>query len=130
MRWGASREEFVRPVHWVVVMLGQHQDFGTVMGLETGNTTRGHRFHCDRALALEKPEDYASVLENAHVIASFDERKARIEELINDNKWVHAATPKLCTARPPCRVHSAWLTHSRRAPARTAPPFLAGSCCS
>ena len=56
--------------------------------------------------------------------------KARIEELINDNKWVHAATPKLCTARPPCRVRSAWLTHSRRAPVRTAPPFLAGSCCS
>ena len=45
MRWGASREEFVRPVHWVVAMLGQDCDHGEILGLATGNTTRGHRFH-------------------------------------------------------------------------------------
>ena len=45
MRWGASREEFVRPVHWVVAMLGQDCDHGEILGLPTGNTTRGHRFH-------------------------------------------------------------------------------------
>ena len=36
MRWGASRIEFVRPVHWVVAMLGQDCEHGEVLGLPVG----------------------------------------------------------------------------------------------
>lgn len=43
MRWGASRVEFVRPVHWVVAMLGNRFDHGEVLGLTTGNTTYGRQ---------------------------------------------------------------------------------------
>ncbi|MDO8860080.1 glycine--tRNA ligase subunit beta [Haliea sp. E1-2-M8] len=78
MRWGASRVEFVRPVHWVVAMLGQDCDHGEILGLATGNTTRGHRFHCSGSITLRRPEDYARVLTEAHVIASFDERRDMI----------------------------------------------------
>lgn len=45
MRWGDRSEEFVRPVHWVCLLLGTESIAGTVMGLPTETRTRGHRFH-------------------------------------------------------------------------------------
>ena len=78
MRWGASRVEFVRPVHWVVAMLGSDCDHGEVLGLATGNTTRGHRFHSSGDIMLKRPEDYPGALANAKVVANFDERREMI----------------------------------------------------
>lgn len=82
MRWGARREEFVRPVHWIVAMLGTDTDHGEILGLPTGNTTRGHRFHSTGDITLDRPEEYASKLKDAHVIASFEERRALIKEQV------------------------------------------------
>ncbi len=82
MRWGASRVEFVRPVHWVVAMLGQESDHGQVLGLPTGNSTRGHRFHSSGEISLQRPEDYPSALADAYVIADFDQRRQMIREQV------------------------------------------------
>ncbi|MFT4613021.1 MAG: glycyl-tRNA synthetase beta chain [Bacteroidia bacterium] len=82
MRWGASREEFVRPVHWIVAMLGTNTDHGEIMGLATGNTTRGHRFHSEGFLAIERPEQYEAVLANAKVVANFEQRQHMIREQV------------------------------------------------
>ena len=82
MRWGASRVEFVRPVHWVVAMLGSDADHGKVLGLSTGNTTRGHRFHSSGDIVLERPEDYAGALLEAKVVADFEQRQEMIREQV------------------------------------------------
>jgi glycyl-tRNA synthetase beta chain len=82
MRWGASRVEFVRPVHWIVAMLGTESSFGEVLGLPTGNTTRGHRFHSAGDIELQRPEDYEDALADARVVASFDRRKQMIREQV------------------------------------------------
>ncbi len=82
MRWGASRVEFVRPVHWVVAMLGTDCNHGEILGLPTGNVTRGHRFHSARDITLQRPEDYPGLLAEARVIASFEERQAMIREQV------------------------------------------------
>lgn len=82
MRWGASRVEFVRPVHWVVAILGDTFDHGEILGMATGNTTRGHRFHSRGDITLQRPEDYAEVLARAKVIAGFEQRKAMICEQV------------------------------------------------
>ena len=82
MRWGASRVEFVRPVHWVVAMLGQASDFGAVLGLPTGNVTRGHRFHSEGDIVLERPEDYEQALADAKVVASFEQRQQMIRDQV------------------------------------------------
>ncbi len=82
MRWGASREEFVRPVHWVVAMLGQDSDHGEILGLATGNTTRGHRFHSSGAITLDRPQDYESTLSAAKVVASFERRQQIIRQQV------------------------------------------------
>jgi glycyl-tRNA synthetase beta chain len=82
MRWGASRGEFVRPVHWVVAMLGQDCDHGEILGLPTGNTTRGHRFHSSGTITLQRPEDYAAALAEARVVADFEQRQQMIREQV------------------------------------------------
>ncbi len=82
MRWGASRTEFVRPVHWVVSMLGEQYGHGDVLGLPSGNVTRGHRFLGAGEITLARPEDYVARLAEARVIASFDERQSSIREQV------------------------------------------------
>ncbi|MBX2808059.1 MAG: glycine--tRNA ligase subunit beta [Cellvibrionaceae bacterium] len=81
MRWGSNRTEFVRPVHWLVMLYGGDVVDAEVLGLRAGRHTRGHRFHCDRALSLDVAGDYAELLQKtAYVIADFDARKALIRE--------------------------------------------------
>ena len=82
MRWGASRIEFVRPVHWIVVMLGQDCDHGEILGLPTGNITYGHRFHSHGPLEIDQPENYADVLLDAKVVANYDLRQTMIRDQI------------------------------------------------
>ena len=47
MRWGSNETEFVRPAHWLVIMHGEKILDATILGLKSGNTTQGHRFHAD-----------------------------------------------------------------------------------
>ncbi len=76
MRWGAHRTEFVRPVHWLVLLYGNKVIDTPVMGLTPGNQTRGHRFHCPKTLIVPTPNDYEVVLrEEGRVIANFEERR-------------------------------------------------------
>lgn len=84
MRWGACREEFVRPVHWVVMLLGESVVETSVMGLTAGNTSRGHRFHSEGDVVITSPADYQEVLREAHVIADFSERRALISQGVTE----------------------------------------------
>jgi glycyl-tRNA synthetase beta chain len=92
MRWGASRVEFVRPVHWVVAMLGEAADFGEVLGLPTGNTTLGHRFHSEGPLVLSRPEDYEQTLADAKVVACFEKRQEMIRDQVDTEASALEAT--------------------------------------
>ncbi|MEP0201092.1 MAG: glycine--tRNA ligase subunit beta [Halioglobus sp.] len=82
MRWGASRAEFVRPVHWIVAMLGRDTDHGEILGISTGNQTRGHRFHSAGPITIASPEQYRETLANAKVVASFEERQTIIRDQV------------------------------------------------
>lgn len=83
MRWGASRAEFVRPIHWVSMLFGNTALSGDIMGLAIGGSTRGHRFHANRELPLNKASDYETVLrEEGKVIASFDIRRQMIRDQV------------------------------------------------
>ena len=90
MRWGASKVEFVRPVHWVIAMLGDNHDHGDILGLPTGNTTRGHRFHSSGDITLARPEDYSAALAEARVVAGFEQRR----QMIRDQVEVEASALK------------------------------------
>lgn len=82
MRWGSRTEEFVRPVHWVILLFGNDIVPGRVMGQQAGRDTRGHRFHHPSTIAIHQPQDYAGILkQTGYVIADFAERKEIIENL-------------------------------------------------
>lgn len=79
MRWGASRTEFVRPVKWVVMLLGDQVIECDILGLKAGRNTRGHRFHYNHEITLSQANEYLENLESVgHVIADFEERREKI----------------------------------------------------
>jgi len=82
MRWGSRDVEFVRPAHWLVMLLGDAVVPAEILGLQSGRQTRGHRFMSDGAIELGSPADYLPALAGAgHVLPDFLERRGRIREL-------------------------------------------------
>jgi glycyl-tRNA synthetase beta chain len=82
MRWGNRDLEFVRPVHWVVMLLGPDVVPGEILGLPTGRKTRGHRFHAAAPIDLKVPGDYVSALKGAGcVLADFMERRQQVARI-------------------------------------------------
>lgn len=85
MRWGDNDMEFVRPVHWVVLMHGNRVIDAQVMGLKTGATTVGHRFHSTGKLTLKFASEYKETLRTqGFVLADFEERKQKIKQQVID----------------------------------------------
>jgi glycyl-tRNA synthetase beta chain len=83
MRWGSSDAEFVRPVHWLVMLLGNEVVPARILDTDSGNSTRGHRFHAPQPLAIDAPAHYAALLrERGHVLADFAERRERIRSQV------------------------------------------------
>lgn len=78
MRSGSDRHEFVRPVHWVVLMSDDVVIEATIQGHKTGNQSRGHRYHSPDFFEIDHAEHYENLLKNHHVIADFDQRQADI----------------------------------------------------
>ena len=76
MRWGDGDEEFIRPVHWVVMLHGKRVVRASLFGLRSGRRSSGHRFMGQARLSLEAAGDYAARLrDEGRVIASFAERR-------------------------------------------------------
>jgi glycyl-tRNA synthetase beta chain len=83
MRWGNKNEEFVRPVHWVVLMHGANVIDAQIMGLQTSNVTFGHRFHAKGEIKLSVANEYKQkLLSEGFVIADFEERKQNIKQQV------------------------------------------------
>jgi len=83
MRWGERSDEFVRPVRWLVAMIGDEVVDAEAFGIVAGRETRGHRFHAPQALQIPTAADYPQILASqGWVIAGFDARRARIRELV------------------------------------------------
>ena len=83
MRWGDSDAEFVRPVHWLVLMHGDEVVAGEVLGIPSGNLTRGHRFHSAGDIVIASPGEYVETLRaKGHVLVDFAERRKLIVESV------------------------------------------------
>jgi glycyl-tRNA synthetase beta chain len=84
MRWGASNAEFVRPVHWLVLLYGADVIPARVLDTDAGRTTRGHRFMAPGALSLARPAEYEATLrDSGKVVADFAARRALIREQVS-----------------------------------------------
>ena len=78
MHWGNSDIEFIRPVHWVVMLFGDDVIHTEILGKKTGRITHGHRFHAPQAIEIKSPDEYERKLEEAFVIVDFEKRKNKI----------------------------------------------------
>ncbi len=92
MRWGASRVEFSRPVHWLVALYGDAVIDADILGVTAGRETRGHRFHAPASIALAHADDYLDALEEAYVLADRQRRRERIREQVLAEAEVQEAT--------------------------------------
>lgn len=83
MRWGAESAEFVRPVHWVIMLHGKTIIDGEVLGVAAGRESQGHRFMSAGAVTLQSADDYPGLLESkGHVIADFGVRRQNIADAV------------------------------------------------
>ncbi|MCK5093033.1 MAG: glycine--tRNA ligase subunit beta [Gammaproteobacteria bacterium] len=79
MRWSDLDVQFVRPVHWAVILFGDEVIDAEVLSVKSGRETRGHRFHHPENIYIGEPAAYEPVLETqGHVVADFDDRREAI----------------------------------------------------
>ncbi|HEB55379.1 MAG TPA: glycine--tRNA ligase subunit beta [Gammaproteobacteria bacterium] len=79
MRWGRLETQFVRPVHWVVLLFGDTVIEAEILGIQSQRETFGHRFHHPQAISIPTPVDYEVLLESSgKVIADFDRRRQTV----------------------------------------------------
>ena len=84
MRWGAGDAEFVRPVHWIVLLHGEDVIDASVMNIAAGRESRGHRFHSSGPISIAAPDDYLDTLEkDGFVIADFARRRQMVSDGVN-----------------------------------------------
>jgi len=82
MRWGASDAEFVRPVHWLVLLHGAELIPARLLDTDSRSATSGHRFMAPQEFPLAQPADYEATLRVGKVVADFAARRALIHEQV------------------------------------------------
>lgn len=92
MRWGATRTEFVRPVHSAILLYGDEVLPARFFDCEAGRTTLGHRFMGNGTTSINSANDYVEALRKEFVIVNFDERKETIRKQLSEiAKQEHAS---------------------------------------
>ena len=82
MKWGDSDYSFVRPVHWLVVMLDKDVVNANIMGLKSGRESKGLRFQ-DSILKFTHANEYENLMsQKAQILVDFNKRKELIRDQI------------------------------------------------
>jgi len=80
MRWSDLDAEFLRPVHWLVLLHGDKVVPAQILSVKSGRESRGHRFHHPKTVKLKHANEYEAKLKKAFVIADFEARQKRIHD--------------------------------------------------
>ena len=95
-RWGSTHESFVRPVRWLVALLGSEVVPVSFAGVTSGNTTRGHRVLAPGEHVVASADAYEETLERAFVLGA--EQRTRVIregiERVSTELGVRVDTPK------------------------------------
>jgi len=73
MRWADGTIKFVRPIHWILAMLGNKVIQFSIDGINTGHTSRGHRFLAPEPFTIKNVKDYFVEIKNRYVV--FDQKE-------------------------------------------------------
>ncbi len=86
MRWGDREALFVRPVHWLLFLLGEELVPCSLLDTPAGRVTHGHRFHHPEPIRVQVPAEYEGLLqETGRVIAHFDSRREKIRLQVDNS---------------------------------------------
>ena len=78
MRWSDLDYQFVRPAHWLVILLGADVVPAEILGLKSDRMSRGHRFHHPEPVWIAHANDYIDALRAAKVLVNPAERANRV----------------------------------------------------
>jgi glycyl-tRNA synthetase beta chain len=78
MRWSDLNLRFARPIHWILALYGGRTIPFKLENIDSGNTSRGHRFMSPEPFVVENLTDYLKKTKEHFVIASSEERRAII----------------------------------------------------
>ncbi|HIF9236077.1 TPA: glycine--tRNA ligase subunit beta [Photobacterium damselae] len=79
MRWGDKETQFIRPVKTLTMLLGDELVEGTILGVDSARTIRGHRFMGESEFTIDNADQYPAILEErGKVMADYEARKAII----------------------------------------------------
>jgi glycyl-tRNA synthetase beta chain len=85
MRWGSSDIEFVRPVHWLVLLFGPEPIKAGILGVNSDRYTRGHRFHHNESIAIPEPAAYVeTLLQSGMVEVDLEQRRESIRTQVTE----------------------------------------------
>ena len=81
MRWGNGSSRFIRPIHWIVSILGDkvvNFDFASIL---SSNSSEGHRSLCKK-LEIDSVSKYFDRIKDFNIVISYEDRKDRISSMI------------------------------------------------
>ncbi|MBC7106658.1 MAG: glycine--tRNA ligase subunit beta, partial [Firmicutes bacterium] len=82
MRWGDLDFSFIRPIRWLLALLGPEVVPFGIAGLTSGRTTFGHRLLSKGPITVADPDDYFRRMRAAFVLVDPEERRAVIREQV------------------------------------------------
>ncbi len=95
MHWGENTKAFLRPVRWVLMLLGSKVVPGSFFGQDTSHLTYGHRFLTQAPIAIKKADQYEEILSSqGKVVADFERRRELIREQLT--RAAHALHAEVC----------------------------------
>ncbi|MDR3189744.1 MAG: glycine--tRNA ligase subunit beta [Lactobacillaceae bacterium] len=90
MKWGRHKFEYVRPIRWIVALLDDVVIPFDVLGVQTGRTSRGHRFlghDVEIPVALDYEDALATVYVQADAAARKANIRAQVEQIAAEHAW-------------------------------------------
>lgn len=75
MRWGDGTRRFVRPIHWIVALLGEEEVPLEILGIRSGRQSSGHRVLGDKRFPLATAGGFEEALRAQGVTAEPGERR-------------------------------------------------------
>lgn len=88
MHWGSNTFEYIRPVHTLTVLLDDESFLMNLFDIESGRTSRGHRF-LGHEVKIQSADSYEEDLREVFVIASPMERENMILDQIKEIEKMH-----------------------------------------
>ncbi|MBN2059997.1 MAG: glycine--tRNA ligase subunit beta [Deltaproteobacteria bacterium] len=84
MRWGDIGFPFVRPIHWILALLGDMVLPFDLAGVKSGNRTMGHRFMSPKSMEVVGVDDYFKKMKENFIIVDIQQRASEVERCVTD----------------------------------------------